>query len=417
MPSADAEPLLCIRCKTSPALHDLRQETVCSQCYKSYVSVKVVKRLELLQRETRLERGLPKTQRYLLALSPGGLSSTALLNILWENARQQRERKIKARFELLVAVVDTSLADASLSSSSSSPPPPPQGGDADASSARGAATDAVLDEYRARFEGVEFARVGLEDVLGAETIDWTALPAAAGAASLPPRQRLAALLAGLPSVSSRADVLRLLTRHVLVRTALREACDVLLLGYNTTSLAELTLAETAKGRGFAVPWGVNDGVATLPLRVQQQQSSPDDAAPRSVTMPIYHPLRELFRKEIQLYSTLTAPPLTPLLSPGPGSGRAGSAVVSHKDLSIDDVMARYFTEVEENYPSVVANVVRTTGKLNRSGNSEGGSCGLCGLGLDEAGDERWRGELGEQMDEGREARGRLCYGCERSVYG
>ncbi|KAF7520877.1 hypothetical protein G7054_g12628 [Neopestalotiopsis clavispora] len=141
-------------------------------------------------------------------------------------------------------------------------------------------------------------------------------------------------------------------------------------------------------------------------------------------MLIYHPLRELFRKELLIYSRLTSPPLTPLLTE---AGSRSAAVVSHKDLSIDDVMARYFAEVEENYPSVVANVVRTTGKLNRSSGGGGGdgdgsenngssSCGLCGLGLDEVGDERWRGELGEQKTES-DGRGRLCYGCERSVYG
>lgn len=239
----------------------------------------------------------------------------------------------------------------------------------------------------------------------------------------PPARRLRELLSRLPSTTSRADVVRLLVRHLLVRTAAAESCAVLLMGYNTTSLAELTLSEAAKGRGFAVPWGVNDGWASFP-RVSRREDaasaereetaeSSSNSSPNG--MLIYHPLRELFRKELLIYSGLTSPPLTPLLSENSRSSSA--AVVSHKDLSIDDVMARYFAEVEENYPSVVANVVRTTGKLNRfGGDGEHGSCGLCGLGLDEVGDERWRGELGEQKNEG-DGRERLCYGCERSVYG
>lgn len=374
----------------------------------------MVKRLELLQRETREGRGLPKTQRYLLALSPGGVSSTALLSILWENLRQQRERGQKVRFELLVVAVDADPIDAS----SASPPRDEGGG--------GNLVEAALDEYRTRFGDTDFRRVALEGVLDLDTVDWTTLPSLQ--AGLSPARRLADLFARLPSLSSRTDVLRLFTRQLLVHTAVRESCDVLLMGYNTTSLAELTLSETAKGRGFAVPWGVNDGVAALP-RISRSAPSgtagdddDDDAAAAArteeISIPIYHPLRELFRKELHIYSGLVTPSLTPLLL-APASNPNGKApvVVSHKDLSIDEVMARYFAEVEENYPSVVANVVRTTGKLNRSGGESGGSCGLCGLGLDEAGDERWRGELGEQTRNNDGDTGRLCYGCERSVYG
>lgn len=364
------------------------------QCYKSFVGVKVIKRLELLQRETRLDgKALPtKPQRYLLALEPGGVSSTVLLHSLWENLQQQRQRKQRIRFEVLVAVVRTGSAG---------------GGD-------GAGNNA-LDECRKRFEGFEFRELGFEGVLGLDTVDWTALPKLD--ASLPPSQRLMDFFARLPSVSSQADVTRLFIRHLLINTAVRESCDVLLMGYNTTSLAELTLSETAKGRGFAVPWGVNDGIFTLPRISQPDPTVPADGEfndHNEITIPIYHPLRELFRKELLIYSNVAEPPLTPLLLSN--HSKPSAAVVSHKDLSIDNVMARYFAEVEENYPSVVANVVRTTGKLNRSGRAEAGSCGLCSIGLDEVGDERWRGELGEPVQE-RSEKGKLCYGCERTVYG
>ncbi|KAK6194302.1 hypothetical protein LQW54_011576 [Pestalotiopsis sp. IQ-011] len=432
MPSAETGPPLCNRCKANEALHTLRNETVCSPCFKSFISLKAVKRLEQLQRDTRASAGgkegggggggkgsgggPPRTQRYLLALSPGGASSTALLSALWENQRQQRERGQKPRFELVAAAVDTEL----------------RGDDSSRDD-----DEAFFAPYAERFPGTQFRRVALEDALGLDTVDWAAIlpamtqqqddpssPSSPLASSTePPARRLRDLLTRLPSTTSRADVVRLLVRHLLVRAAADESCAVLLMGYNTTSLAELTLSEAAKGRGFAVPWGVNDGWASFPrVSPRREDAAPadEDEAEKSSAngMLIYHPLRELFRKELLIYSGLTSPPLTPLLAENGGGGRSSSAaVVSHKDLGIDDVMARYFAEVEENYPSVVANVVRTTGKLNRfGGDGENGSCGLCGLGLDEVGDERWRGELGEQKNEG-DGRGRLCYGCERSVYG
>lgn len=398
-------------------------------CFKSFISLKAVKRLEQLQRDTRASAGgkdgggrgawggPPPTQRYLLALSPGGASSTALLSALWENQRQQRERGQKPRFELVVAAVDTELRNDA-------------GGEN-----KDDDSEAFFAPYAERFPGTPFRRVALEDALGLDTVDWAAiLPAAQqndpsssssplASSTEPPARRLRDLLSRLPSTTSRADVVRLLVRHLLVRAAAAESCAVLLMGYNTTSLAELTLSEAAKGRGFAVPWGVNDGWASFPRVARREDAAAaadEDEAEKSSSangMLIYHPLRELFRKELLIYSGLTSPPLTPLLLSENGGRSSSAAVVSHKDLSIDDVMARYFAEVEENYPSVVANVVRTTGKLNRfGGDGEHGSCGLCGLGLDEVGDERWRGELGEQKNEG-DGRGRLCYGCERSVYG
>lgn len=140
---------------------------------------------------------------------------------------------------------------------------------------------------------------------------------------------------------------------------------------------------------------------------------------------VYRPLRDVLRKELVTFAGLTEPRLDDLLQDGNGQGDGNGktngkgAVVSHRDLSIEEVMTRYFAEVEESYPSVVANVARTTGKLVRVGGEQkegsGNWCGLCRMPLDEEGDERWRGELG--LDSGARTKARLCYGCERSTVG
>ncbi|RYP73057.1 hypothetical protein DL769_004294 [Monosporascus sp. CRB-8-3] len=391
-------------------------------CFATYVSYKTVKRLEVLERETRGKRLPTRPQRYLLGLSRG-LSSTALLHIMHETARQQRERKQRQRFELLVVHVadddEDDLQDALAAGSSSSSTRGESG-----NRNRNRDREDWLDRYRVRFPGTEIRTLDLSSVLGSPAVDWAALPDTGTEvdANLSPARRLARLFDRLPSATSRADVRRLLTRHALLAAAAERACDALLLGYNTTSLAELTLSETAKGRGFSLPWQINDGPFPVPGRL-------DLPAAEAVasSMPVYHPLREVFRKELDSYAAIAAPPLAELLPPSdPRGGRNGAgAVVSHKDLSIDDVMARYFGEVEQNYPSVVANVVRTTGKLSRAaggGAGEqqgvGGGCGICGVALDKSGDERWRGEIGEEMDETAEGwRRSLCYGCERSTRG
>ena len=402
---------------------------------------KCVKRLEVIQRETRASGPkLPpdpqhQRQRYALGLSLGA-SSTALLHILHEHLRHQRRRGGRTtRWDVIaVHVVD-------------------YGHDHDAAAAA-ARTEAVLQRYRARFPDIEIRTVGLQGSSSAASTE--------GAGSGARQQHWANLL---PTATSRADVRRLLTRRALLASAARLGCDALLLGHSTTALAELTLAETAKGRGFALPWLVNDGVFPLPSSsyseeevdmrsllglgdggaTKDENAGEDDGAAahapapdgqstpappqkqqQQSSIPVYHPLREHFRKELLVYTDLTTPPLTALLPPQtPGRGDGAAVVVSHRDLSIDDVMARYFGEVEASYPSVVANGVRTTGKLGRRGGGPGGhdgggeagaGCGLCGVPLDRTGDERRWGEIGEDEDETAARIGEaLCYGCERST--
>ncbi|KAK8092035.1 hypothetical protein PG997_002396 [Apiospora hydei] len=353
-------------------------------------------------------------QRYLLALSCAGASSTALLNLLHDNlARQQAPQSAKGvkggkgggqrvRFEIVVAWTQTQTE-----------------------------ADAAWQRYQARYPSFTFHRIPLSSALSLRTksIDWTSLPPLNADLTAPHEQLADLLYTRLATPSSRADVQRLLVRHLLMDAAVREGCDVLLLGTNTTALAELTLSETAKGRGFSLPWQVNDGPFQLPSFASYLSSGQGEQTTTTTTesedeapskLSIYHPLREIFRSELQTYITLTTPPLTDLLPASNTSPRR----------------RRRRRRLEINYPSVVANVVRTTGKLERPGGaaaedkkstttttaddttrSHQKQCGLCGIVLDEAGDARWRGELGEQAPDVEERRGKLCYGCSRSVNG
>ncbi|KAI1631244.1 hypothetical protein F4809DRAFT_658282, partial [Biscogniauxia mediterranea] len=496
-----------------------------SICFAAFIQSKAVKRLEVLQRETRGPTTTATTtpnpkpspsspQRYLVALSLGP-SSTALLRVLCENARRQKGRRGRGgvRFDLAVVHVDTSCVDDDAA----------DGSDDSSSSKRRRRRhrrskqeeeeeeeeedkqNDPLTPYRALFpEVADFRVVPLSSVLRDPDVDWSALPLPPPPPSSPRRspdehadddddedddQRLRAMFSRLPSPSARADVRRLLVRRALLATAAATAAAVeplspppppppLLLGYSTTALAELTLSETVKGRGFAVPAAASDGVVPVRVRVADPSVSPSpdsylspaaalknssssseekkkktEAAKaktktktktKTVHIHVYSPLRELFRKELVSYLRGTpelaaALPGLGLSSPSSSSAAAAApaVVVSHRDLSIDDVVARYFGEVEAAYPSVVANVVRTTGKLlllrrpeEEGWGDEGGRgggeewCGLCGMGLDVEGSERWRGEIGEGEGEGEGdgdgdggGRRKLCYGCERSVRG
>lgn len=313
----------------------------------------------------------------------------------------------------------------------------------------------LLGRYAQRYPHFKFVRVPLSTAMGLDVIDWAALASSHGAradtaartgddtdapatsAAADPTQAPAqarAFLSRLASPTSQADVRRLLVRHVLLATAAREDCRALLLGGSTTSLAETTLAETAKGRGFSLPWMVSDGPVLARRPAGRRLDEEGDAQEASIAkapassieehgesagaarLVLYHPNRELFRGELERYATLVEPPLTDLIAgTGDASGRSSTAaVVSHRDISIDEVMTRYFADVEQNYPSVVANVVRTMAKLNRPDDKEGETCcALCGMALDELGDERWKGEIG---DDGGGDSEKLCYGCWRAIH-
>lgn len=422
---------------------------------------KAVKRLEVLQRETRGPKLPSRPQRYLLALSRGP-SSTALLHILNENLRRQRERNQRVKFELVVVFVEVDIdvdGDGDQTRTGPGVNSPAIVSDAVSSASMNGNTAPSLDKdpsplpptdpFTTHFPDLPIHKVSLSDTLSSPAIDWSSLPAPGPEEdkSLPAPRRLASFFAGLPSASARADTARLLTRHALFAAAAAHACGVVLLGYNTTALAELTLCEAAKGRGFGISWLVNDGAFPLPsprsvIDPAEPASAETDSA--SPSIQIYSPLREIFRKEILTYLSVAhssaGRPLSDLFFPSSsgGEGRRESkstlaAVVSHRDLSLDEVVSRFFADVEASYPSVVANVVRTTGKLNRAAAAGAGagdaeeeeeetrppSCGLCAVRLDPLGDDRWKGEIGEVgfRDGRKRGGGALCYGCERSVRG
>ncbi|KAJ4391430.1 Cytoplasmic tRNA 2-thiolation protein 2 [Gnomoniopsis smithogilvyi] len=390
---------LCRRCKENEATLKIRSEAICSECFLRYVNTKTVKRLEKLAGEIRAAP--TQTKRVLVGLSFGP-SSAALVDVLNDQIQFHLRKRSTAAFEGVVAHVDTDLS-AKSNGEDESP-----------------VSQKLLDGFAARYPQFTFLRVPLSQVLELDTIDWAVLPAVpSGQPGEGASNNLRHYFDNLPSTTSKADMLRLFIRHLLIYTALKEDCRALVLGCSTTALAELTLGETAKGRGFSLPWMVGDGPITIQRFSASDQnvleSSSDNKngdSGEKAQLSIYYPNRELFRNELARYTTLVEPPLTDLIPEDDAIGSA--AVVSLRDVSIDEVMTRYFTEVEEKYPSIVANVVRTTAKLERTSGKDETYCGLCGMGLDELGDQRWKGEMGEDENDGEE---RLCYGCSRSSRG
>jgi cytoplasmic tRNA 2-thiolation protein 2 len=174
-----------------------------------------------------------------------------------------------------------------------------------------------------------------------------------------PDDKLTAILSALPTATSRADATAIFLRKLLVHHARALDCGAILFADSTTRLSERVLAES--------PFGI----------------------------PLYYPLRELLSKEISAFVDFIEPNMASVVV------RSGSKpAAAMKNTTIDDMTRQYFAGVEVDYPSIVANVVRTTSKLQpRSLSEVEQHCELCDMPLEGQAPER----------------SRVCYGCIRSM--
>lgn len=344
----------------------------------NYVGTKVAKKMESYRvRNASLEQ--PRT--VLLPLS-FGVSSIALLHVLDKQINTQLERTRRKGYSLHVLMVDESILNGEIHDTT---------------------RESLLKQ---RYPRHEYSVVPLEDALNSHVHPDIELsdPAKVDAeySTLSYKRKLQDLMASLPSATSRSDIAGILRTRLIVSFGKKRGCHSIVWGDSTTRLAEKTLSETAKGRGFSLPWQTADG------------PSPHGVA-------FHYPLRDLLKKELVIYSTLTSPSLTPLISPGASSAQPSA---SSKDTTIDDLMTQYFDSVEQNFPSIVANVVRTSSRLDAPTLSDGSEpCSVCGLPVvhGKEGLHGWGGDQAEKLHEhvgdiASNVNGKaLCYGCARST--
>lgn len=296
----------------------------------------------------------PGNERVLLLPLSFGPCSTALLHILSQQLKGQTERTGRTGFKLHVLHVEC--------------------GDL--------AVDSLLGKVQECYPEHLVTSCPLSDVLA---VDGVIELFQQESSNRHPQQNngrvqnevsLESLLASLDSPTSRSDIKEMLVRKLVVAFAKQNDCEAVLWGDSTTRLAERTLAETAKGRGSSLPWISADGE-------------------RLHGLPFYFPMRDLLNKEVGAFASLIEPPLDGMIS-----SEAVRPSVSTKHTTIDDLMKQYFESVEQEYPSVVANVVKTTSKLRSISLQEVETqCELCNVPLDDLAPEG----------------SRLCYGCIRTL--
>ncbi len=348
-----------------------------------YISVKFMKRMA----SYRLEPLAEQSQYRLLLPMSFGPSSITLLHLLDQRLRGQYHRGSDTGIRLHVVSVDTTAVEPELFGSE------------------------LMDGLKDRFPLHDFLVVRLEDVFKedhksalaqGQTSDTSDKSESDEENTTAYQDAFKNFFSSLSSPTSKADVLRILKIRLLVQLAEKNDCKGILWGDTATKLAEKTLAETAKGRGFSLPGQISDG-------------------PSAYGIPFHYPLRDLLRKEILLFSDLVTPSLAPLII---NQDRQDSVSASSKNNSLDALMGLYFAPVEENFPNIVANVVRTSGRLQANKDTKGSKeCSLCGIYQEANNKTKEFAEIEAsastkkflELLHGIKTSGSFCRGCERAL--
>ena len=318
----------------------------------------MVKRLEA----NKIRRAFKEEEKTILLPISFGISSISLLNILDQHLCNRAQHGRHPSYRLHVLFVDQSQV---LDQDS------PQ---------------ASMNLLKQRFPSHTYSVISLESL--SKTLDNFEYLSGGE------HEQIEDIVSNLRSKTSKLDFIDTMRRRLILSFAKNNECESILFGDSTTRLAEKTLSETAKGRGTSLPWLTADG--------------------SSFGIYCVYPMRDLLRKEIASYVDLVSPALSDIILKN-----AKPPPTSSKDTTIDNLMSQYFESVEENYPSIMSNVVRTSAKLVAPHSSNHDNpCTLCGF---PAAGVAWDGDQESTIRDHSQPSNRmhdrcsLCYGCIRTM--
>lgn len=283
------------------------------ECLIKYITSKPVKRLD----SYRLENNASEKPRKLLLPISGGVSSVVLLHILDRHIQRQMTKRGRSAHELCVFMVDPSTQDSATDVSGN------------------------FNDLKQKFPSHSFTCIPLPTVFELDDSIFEDLSDLGARKVETPQASFNALLSCTTTASSRADMLQLLLTRLIIAFAKLNSCDAILWGHSDSRLAAKALSSVAKGRGAYLPFEVADG-------------------PTPWGIPFYYPLRDLFKSELITYANLLPDVFSKL---GVLDSAPTAAPPSIRAMSIDDLLSNYIHSQGERYPSIMANVVRTAGKL------------------------------------------------------
>lgn len=349
---------LCLDCGVNPSTHTIRRRSLCSYCLRRFISSKILKRLESIKPRNQKIKTTTKS-RFLVPLS-GGVSSVTLLSVLVAHVRRQAEKTGRTGYDIAACHV---------------------GMDADVGQ------DIWWSKLTQDFPECEF--LPIVDLSRLFTLDSTILHDL----SLLGLQKddnehdedfLVRIFTSARSATARSELRELLLKRSVVAMAKQHNCECILWGHSDTKLAATTLSLVAKGRGGSVASELADSSVLWGVRFA-------------------YPSRDLYKSELEMYLDCATEQVRRYLLDAEhrenerGRQNGNAPVVSLKGTSIDDLLGMYIGREGEKYPGIMANVVRTSGKLIAPDIVDGGRCKICAA----------------QIDGNGAAEKLLCYGCER----
>ena len=289
-----------------------------SDCFQKYIHMKVVKRMEGF----RVRHVSDTRERRLLLPFSGSVSSITLLHVLDIYLRSQRERTGRTGFILHILLI---LDDSNNKQNAKSLP-------------------AYHDSIKSKYQDHQFSEVSLGELLSAKPFTQGVKGFAADrylTGNLPP--------------TARADLRSLFERLAVIGFASNNGCECILWPHSTTELARLILSGIAKGEGAFVGQLIADGVSPYAIN-------------------FHYPMRHLSDMELELFVKMIS-----LQNGFFDINIIGKETAERiTDSTIDSVMLNCCTSTEKNYPNILANVVRTCGKLQVASNPTSTiRCTLC----------------------------------------
>lgn len=246
----------------------------------------------------------------------GGISSVVLLQILDRLIQRQLAKRGRASYELFVAVVEPIYQESN---------------------------NTRVSCFRALRQKFSLHKVFLLPPKAIAELDHDFSHDWADLCKLPEAKvgdDLERLLLSSGTASTRAHLHGALLTRLIVAFAKANRCDAVLWGHSSSCLAAKSLAAVAEGNGGSLPLQYSDGLS-------------------SWDMPFYFPLRDLFKPELISYADC----LTGLSDLVVGDMPENEQQISIRDTSIQTLLSRYIDSQGEKYPSIMANVVRTSSKL------------------------------------------------------
>ncbi|EMR10325.1 hypothetical protein PNEG_01581 [Pneumocystis murina B123] len=298
---------ICGRCKEKESSFFSKSEAFCSQCFIIYIKRKFHKTLESFFKEDISF----KNNKALIAVSEG--TSLALIKFFSENSDKFKFKRYFNILDFIHIEEDGSVKEVSNSSY-------------------------ISEKINEMLPESLFFLINLKNyILNSDEnikLFWDKMSDALLGSQISKESvgSLNDLLSPLSSTTSRMDILKCIRNNIIYNFAEKNGYNVIIFGDTISSIASKIISETAKGRGYSIPWETRG-------KIKQHLYD----------IWLLRPMKDILRQEAYYFLEI--------------NGIQNIKKFYHKATTIDELVDRYFDDLEKNNPSFLFTVAKTSAKL------------------------------------------------------